>query len=135
MWWSPNTIKPNPLSSLTLLKRHHLTLFPYYHPCQKSKFSHQFLPKKKKFPSSHQHPSLYAISQKTKKKKGESLYAKCVSPFGCRETRGKITKTLVSFFFFFKFGFYIEFLIELLKKIKALLFFEIKLVCGIRLYF
>ena len=73
--------------------------------------------------------------KKQKKKKGESLYAKCVSPFGCRETRGKITKTLVSFFFFFKFGFYIEFLIEPLKKIKALLFFEIELVCGIRLYF
>ena len=39
------------------------------------------------------------------------------------------------FFFFFNFGFCIEFLIELLKKIEALLFFEIELVCGIRLYF
>ena len=38
-------------------------------------------------------------------------------------------------FFFFNFGFCIEFLIELLKKIEALLFFEIELVCGIRLYF
>ena len=39
------------------------------------------------------------------------------------------------FFFFFNFGFGIEFLIELLKNIEALLFFEIELVCGIRLYF
>ena len=64
-----NTIKPNPLSSLTFLKRHRLTLFQCYHPCQKSKFSHQLLPKKKKkkkFPSSHQHPSLYTVSQKKK---------------------------------------------------------------------
>ena len=37
------------------------------------------------------------------------------------------------FFFFFYFGFCIEFLIELLKKIEALLFFEIELVCGIGL--
>ena len=38
-------------------------------------------------------------------------------------------------FFFFNFGFCIEFLIELLKKIETLLFFEIELVCGIGLYF
>ena len=47
----------------------------------------------------------------------------------------KSQKLWFLFFFFFKFGLYIEFLIELLKKIKALLFFEIELVCGIRLYF
>ena len=49
---------------------------------------------------------------------------------------GKIKETLVSvffffFFFFLYFGLCIEFLIELLKKIEALLFFEIELVCGI----
>ena len=64
-----NTIKPNPLSSLTFLKRHRLTLFQYYHPCQKSKFHINYYPKKKKkkIPSSHQHPSLYAVSQNKKK--------------------------------------------------------------------
>ena len=135
MWWSPNTIKPNPLSSLTLLKRHHLTLFPYYHPCQKSKFSHQFLPKKKKFPSSHQHPSLYAISQKTKKKKVSHFMQSVFHHLVAEKQGEKSQKLWFLFFFFFKFGFYIEFLIELLKKIKALLFFEIELVYGIRLYF
>ena len=39
------------------------------------------------------------------------------------------------FHFFFFLGFCIEFLIELLKKIDALLFFEIELVCGIGLCF
>ena len=48
---------------------------------------------------------------------------------------GKIKETLVLVNFFSYFGFYIEFLIELLKKIEALLFFEIELVCGIGLYF
>ena len=33
------------------------------------------------------------------------------------------------------FGFFIEFLIELLKKIEALLFFEIELVCGFDFFF
>ena len=45
----------------------------------------------------------------------------------------KIKETLVSICFFFFFGFCIEFLIELLKKSEALLFFEIELVCGIGL--
>ena len=65
--------------------------------------------------------------------------AKCVSLCGCWEIVGKIKETLVSVFFFFFFFFFfflyfglcIEFLIELLKKIEALLFFEIELVCGI----
>ena len=48
---------------------------------------------------------------------------------------GKIKETLVSILFFFFLGFCIEFLIELLKKIEALLFFEIELVCGIGLFF
>ena len=48
---------------------------------------------------------------------------------------GKIKETLVSVPFFFYFGFYIEFLIELLKKIEILLFFEIELACGIGLCF
>ena len=76
------------------------------------------------------------ISQNKKQKKVESLYAKCVSSFGCQETGG-ITwfKFFFFSFFFFNFGLCIEFLIELLKKIEALLFFEIELVCGIRLYF
>ena len=34
----------------------------------------------------------------------------------------------------FYFGFFIEFLIELLKKIETLLFFEIELVCGFELF-
>ena len=76
--------------------------------------------------------SLRGLS-KLKKKRGELLYANCVSPFGFWETVGKIKETLVSFFFFL--GFCIEFLIELLKKIDALLFFEIELVCGIGLCF
>ena len=128
MRWSPNTIKPNPLSFLTLLKRHNLTLFPYYHPCQKSKFSHQFLPQKKK-KNSHQVINILHSTRSLKtKKKGESLYSNCVSPFGCGET-------LVSIFFiYFNFGFCIEFLIELLKMIEALLFFKIELVCGIGLF-
>ena len=48
---------------------------------------------------------------------------------------GEIKETLVSVRFFFYFSFCIEFLIELLKKIEALLFFEIELVCGIGLCF
>ena len=58
---------------------------------------------------------------------------------------GKIKETLVSVFFLFfiiifffcilYFGLCNEFLIELLKKIEALLFFEIELVCGIGLCF
>ena len=137
MWWSPNTIKPNPLSSLIFLKRHHLTLFPYYHPAKIQNFPILLPPKKKKkIPSSHQHPSLYVISQNKKQKKVELLYAKCVSSFGCRETWGITWFQFFFFsFFFLNFGFCIEFLIELLKKIEALLFFEIELVCGIRLYF
>ena len=76
------------------------------------------------------------ISQNKKQKKVESLYAKCVSSFGCRETGGITWFQFFFFFsFFFNFGFCIEFLIELLKKIEALSFFEIELVCGIRLYF
>ena len=78
--------------------------------------------------------SLRGLS-KLKKEEGELLYANCVSPFGCRETVGKIKETLVSILFFFFLGFCIEFLIELLKKIEALLFFEIELVCGIGLCF
>ena len=35
----------------------------------------------------------------------------------------------------FYFGFLIEFLIELLKKIETLLFFEIELVCGFDLFY
>ena len=65
-----NTIKPNPLSSLTFLKRHRLTLFHYYHLCQKIKIFTSIITqkkKKKKIPSSHQHPSLYAVSQNKKK--------------------------------------------------------------------
>ena len=135
MWWSPNTIKPNPLSSLTLLKRHHLTLFPYYHPCQKSKFSHQFLPKKK---NSHQVINILHSMQSLKKQKKKRWVTLCKVCFTIwlPRNKGKNHKNFgFFFFFFFKFGFYIEFLIELLKKIKALLFFEIELVCGIRLYF
>ena len=44
--------------------------------------------------------SLRGLS-KLKKKEGELLYANCVSPFGCRETVGKIKETLVSILFFF----------------------------------
>ena len=36
---------------------------------------------------------------------------------------------------FFYFGLFIEFLIELLKKIETLLFFEIELVCGWDFFF
>ena len=77
-------------------------------------------------------------TQSLEKKKKVSPFmqnAKCVSPFGCWETVGKIKETLVLVHFFSYFGFYIEFLIELLKKIEALLFFEIELVCGIGLCF
>ena len=45
-----NTIKPNPLSSLTLLKRHRLTLFHYYHLCQKIKIFTSIITQKKKNP-------------------------------------------------------------------------------------
>ena len=124
-----NTIKPNPLSSLTFLKRHRLTLFQYYHPCQKSKFHINYYPKKKKKKNPIKSSTSFTLRGLSKQKKGESLYSNCVSPFGCGET-------LVSIFLiYFNFGFCIEFLIELLKKIKALLFFEIELVYGIRLYF
>ena len=51
------------------------------------------------------------------------------------EKQWEKSKKLWFQFVFFYFGFCIEFLIELLKKIEALLFFEIELVCGIGLYF
>ena len=38
-------------------------------------------------------------------------------------------------YIYFNFGFCIEFLIEPLKMIEALLFFKIELVCGIGLFF
>ena len=47
----------------------------------------------------------------------------------------KSKKLWFQFLFFSIFGFYIEFLIELLKKIEILLFFEIELACGIGLCF
>ena len=51
------------------------------------------------------------------------------------EKQWEKSKKLWFQFFFFFLGFCIEFLIELLKKIEALLFFEIELVCGIGLCF
>ena len=69
------------------------------------------------------------------KKKGESLYAKCEdSIFTIWLLRNSENNQrnfgFICFFFFFYFGLCIEFLIELLKKIETLLFFEIELVCG-----
>ena len=43
-----NTIKPNPLSSPTFLRRHRLTLFHYYHLCQKIKIFTSIITQKKK---------------------------------------------------------------------------------------
>ena len=121
-----NTIKPNPLSSLTFLKRHRLTLFHYYHLCQKIKIFTSIITQKKNPIKSSTSFTLRGLSKQ--KNKGESLYSNCVSPFGCRET-------LVSIFLiYFNFGLCIEFLIELLKMIEALLFFKIELVCGIGLF-
>ena len=91
---------------------------------------------------------MYAVSEKRKRKKVESLYAKCKVCFFVWLLRnsGKNQRNFgFSFFFFFFFFFFvfcilyfglcIEFQIELLKKIEALLFFEIELVCGIGLCF
>ena len=108
-----NTIKPNPLSSLTFLKRHRLTLFHYYHLCQKIKIFTSIITqkKKKKKENSHQVINiLHSTRSLKKKKKGESLYSNCVSPFGCRET-------LVSIFLIYcNFGFCIEFFNEVKSK-------------------
>ena len=52
-------------------------------------------------------PSVYSISQNLKKKRW--VTSKFVSPFGCRETVGKIKETLVSIrFFLFWFLFWIS---------------------------
>ena len=108
-----NTIKPNPLSSPTFLKRHRLTLFHYYHLCQKIKIFTSIITqkKKKKKENSHQVINILHSSRSLKtKKKGESLYSNCVSPFGCRET-------LVSIFLIYcNFGFCIEFCNEVKSK-------------------
>ena len=67
-------------------------------------------------------------SLKTLKKK-RLVFKVC--KFGCRETVGKIKdRSFFLFWFqfvFFYFGLCFEFLIELLKKIETLLFFEIGL--------
>ena len=83
------------------------------------------------------------VSEKRKRKKVESLYAKCKVCFivWLLRNSGKNQRNFgFSFFIYFLllfffcilyFGLCNEFLIELLKKIEALLFFEIELVCGI----
>ena len=98
-------------------------------------------------PSLHSHSQSFEFFQSTRylktKKKGESLQ----SVFHClvAEKQWEKSKKLWFQFVFFYFGFCFEFLIELLKKIETLLFFEIGLCfwvfgfvyicCGIGLCF
>ena len=113
------------LSTLTQTPCH--ALYSLTHPLHSHSIStlslHYFtfisFAKRTEIVSNAHHRALISFSLRNlwKKKKRVSPFmqnAKCVSPFGCWETMGKIKETLVSirFFFFFCFGFYFEFLIE-----------------------
>ena len=74
-------------------------------------------------------------SLKTKKKRRWVALCKLCFTVWLPRNGGKNQRNFGFNSFFFFLGFCIEFLIELLKKIEALLFFEIELVCGIGLCF
>ena len=77
---------------------------------------------------------LRGLSKLKKKRRWVALCKLCFTVWLPRNS-GKNQRNFGFNSFFFFFGFCIEFLIELLKKIEALLFFEIELVCGIGLCF
>ena len=125
MWWSPNTIKPNPLSSLIFLKRHHLTLFPYYHPAKIKNFP-IFLPQKKKKKKSHQVINIlhFTWSLKTKNKKKLSRFMQSVFHRLVAEKQGEsLGFNSFFFFFFFKFWFLYWISYRIVKKDRSFIVF------------
>ena len=133
---SPTPTVAHPLTLSAPTVAHPLTLSltnPVPRLCQSpSPPSHRYPRQKNRDVWNGHHRDLKSFSLrslwKPKKKKGESLYAKCKVCFTVCMLRnsGKNQRICCEslFFYFFYFGFCFEFLIELLKKIEALLFFE-----------
>ena len=71
----------------------------------------------------HRALSSFSLRGLSKLKKSDSLYAKCVSPFGCQETVGKIIETLVSIHFFFLFWFLYWISNRIVKKDRSFIVF------------
>ena len=121
MWWSPNTIKPNPLSSLIFLKQHHLTLFPYYHPAKIQNFP-ILLPQKKNPIKSSISFTLRDLSKQKTKKSWVALCKVCFIVWLPRN-RGNHLVSILFFSFFFKFWFLYWISYRIVKKDRSFIVF------------
>ena len=126
MWWSPNTIKPNPLSSLIFLKRHHVTLFPYYHPAKIQNFPILLPQKKKKKKNPIKSSTSFTLRDLSKQKTKKSWVALCKVCFIVwlpRNMGNHLVSILFFFFFFFKFWFLYWISYRIVKKDRSFIVF------------